>query len=211
MTPPRASRRAAGLRAAALGVAALAAAGAAAQTPRAPTRSGFWLEAGAGTGGVWVGCEGCTDVTASFGENGYLRGGGAFSDRVLWGVEVFGLPTVGGPATSDSTFRVNNVSVGPVVLWYPWRGGVFVKGGVGLSRSEVRLPGPGGGGAILGQATGTGLSFGVGLDVPLFRRWALTASLGSHVGAVGDLTVQDASVDDVITTMYHASVALTLR
>ena len=211
MTRPRPFRAAVARRAGPLALAALAAAGAAAQAP-APVRSGFWFEAGAGTGGVWVGCEGCADVTASFGENVYVRGGGAFSDRVLWGVELFGLPTVGGgPAAPDSTLRVNNVSAGPVVLWYPWGGGVFVKGGVGLSRSEVRLPGPGGGGAGLGQATGTGLSFGVGLDVPLFRRWALTASLGSHVGAVGDLTVQDASVDDVITTMYNASVALTLR
>lgn len=179
-----------------------------------PTRSGFWLEAGTGTGGVWVGCTGCGEATAAFGGSGYLRGGGAFSDRVLWGLEVFSLLNEfdeADMAQPDSTFEADNRSFGPVVLWYPWRNGVFIKGGVGLSYNEIRLRGPGGGAAVLNRSVGSGLSFGVGLDVPVLSRLALTVSFGAYFGAVGDIAVRDTYVDDVITTMYNANVALTIR
>lgn len=184
-----------------------------------PTRKNFWAEVGAGTGGLWVGCAGCETPPPAYGESSYLRAGGTFSDRVLWGFEVFTL--LNRTFESDDTrgtLRVESVSLAPVVLWYPWQSHVFFKGGVGLSRSEVRLlaeqelpegeedPMP-----LLARGTGVGMTFGAGFDVPVLSWLALTVNAGAYFGAIGDLAVEDAYIEDVITTMYNANFALTLR
>ena len=177
-----------------------------------PSRSGFWIESGAGTGGVWVGCSTCEEPEATFGESTYLRAGGALSERVLWGLEAFTLLNeTFDPAEGDSTLEVENVSLGPVVLWYPWRNSVFIKGGVGLSRGEVRLRGPDEDTVVLGRGIGSGMSFGLGFDVPVLSWLALTVSFDASFGAIGDIAVPGAYVDDVITTRYNASFALTIR
>lgn len=177
-----------------------------------PSRSGFWIESGVGTGGVWVGCSDCEEPEAAFDESAYLRVGGAFSERVLWGLEGFALlnQTLDA-AESDSTLEVQNGIIGPVVLWYPWQGGVFVKGGVGLSYGEVRLRGPDENTVMLGRGVGSGMTFGAGFDVPVLSWLALTVSFDAYFGAIGDIAVRDAYVDDVITTMYNANFALTIR
>lgn len=177
-----------------------------------PVRQGWWAEIGAGTGGVWVGCATCEEPTAYFGESTYLRGGGAFSERVLWGVEVFTLLNrTFQAAQSRGPSEVENMSLAPIVLWYPWRGSLFVKGGVGLARSEVRVPGPVEGETIRVRGTGSGLTFGAGFDVPLLSWLAVTTNFGVYFGAVGDVSVPPDYVDDVITTMYNVNFALTLR
>ena len=188
-----------------------------AQTPTR-VRQGGWLEVGTGTGGVWIGCGGCTTPFVAFGQSLYARGGGAVSERVLWGVEAMHLPrSRGGPQRidgeirRDSTLRVQSVGAGPVLLWYPWRSGIFVKGGLGVAHSRVQLQLPGSSEVVSGRGTASTLSFGVGLDVPLLRRVAITAHLGTTIGAVGDIEGTSATVDDVITTLYNANIALTLR
>ncbi len=177
-----------------------------------PTRKNFWAESGAGTGGLWVGCAGCEAPLVAYGESSYLRAGGAFSRRVLWGVEAFTLLNKTFEAAEEgSVLRVESVSVAPIVLWYPWENGVFFKGGVGLSRSEVRLPGEGDAAPLLASGTGSGMTFGAGFDVPIVSWLALTVNVGAYFGAIGDLSVEQMYVDDVITTMYNANFALTLR
>ncbi len=177
-----------------------------------PARKSFWAEVGAGTGGLWVGCVGCETPPPAYGESSYLRAGGTFSDRVLWGFEVFTLLNKTFEAgDTRNTLRVENVSLAPVVLWYPWESHVFFKGGVGLSRSEVRLPSEEEQMPLLASGTGVGMTFGAGFDMPVLSWLALTVNAGAYFGAVGDLAVEDAYIDDVITTMYNANFALTLR
>ncbi len=179
-----------------------------------PTRGGFWLEAGGGTGGLWVGCSGCDETTSSFGTSTYLRGGGSFNRKVLWGIEAAGLLNRTSPlAETDSTLEIQTVSFGPMVVWYPWQNGIFVTGGVGLSYGEVRVRDSDslGTGGVLGRGLGSGLSFGAGFDVPVLSRVAVTFSFNAAYGAIGDIQVRARSVDDVITSMYTANIALTLR
>ncbi len=190
---------------------ALALLGAAA-APAQTTRKHFWAENGAGTGGLWVGCAGCDAPIVAYGESSYVRAGGAFSPRVLWGVEVFTLLNkTFEMAEGGRPLQVENVSLAPVVLWFPWENGVFFKGGVGVSRGEVRLPGADAGTSVLASGTGSGMTFGAGFDVPVFSWLALTINVGAYFGAIGDLAVGDTYVDDVITTTYNANFALTLR
>lgn len=176
-----------------------------------PARRGFWLEAGAGTGGVWVGCAGCEAPAAAFGESTYLRAGGTFSERVAWGVEAFTLlnETIDA-ARSDSTLRVENISLGPVVLWYPWRNDVFIKGGIGMAVQNVGLRDADAPNS-LAKGVGSAMSVGVGLDVPVASWLSLTINLGAYFSAVGDITVGETFFDDMLTTMYNANVAVTLR
>lgn len=177
-----------------------------------PLRRGFWLEAGAGTGTVRIGCGTCAEPLVAYGESSYLRGGGALSARVLWGIEVFALlDKTFGVADADSTLTIENVSIAPIVLWYPWRGGVFLKGGVGFARGEVAVPGPNDDPILVASGNGSGVTFGVGFDVPLFSWLSVTANLGVYYSALGDVTVDGVTVDDVIASMYNANFAITIR
>ena len=204
----------------ALTLASTAAPDAHAQTDRTPptVRRGFWAEAGGGSGGVWVGCGNCTEVLAAFGPNAFVRAGGAFSDRVFWGLEVMGLPESRGgpdPGTTtqprDSTMHVATLNVAPVVLWYPWRGGIFLKGGVGVAHSTVRMQAPGTTTFVTGRGTASSVTLGAGYDVPLLRRVALTTQFSAHIGAVGDAREGTATIDDILTSLYSVSLGLTLR
>jgi hypothetical protein len=177
-----------------------------------PHRSGFWIESGAGTGAIRIGCSTCAEPIVAYGESSYLRAGGALSSRVLLGIEVFALlDRTFGIADGDSSLTVENVSIAPVVLWYPWSGGVFLKGGVGLAHGEVIVPGPDDDRTVLASNTGSGVTFGVGFDMPIFKWLAITANLGVYYTALGDVTVAETRVDDVIASMYNANFAITIR
>ncbi len=183
-------------------------------TAQRPYRSGFWLENGVGTGTIRIGCTSCAEPTVVYGQSSYLRGGGSLSSRVLLGFEVFALlDDHFGIAQGDSSLTVENVSLGPVVLWYPWRSGLFFKGGFGLAHAEVTLGAtdPKTQPVSLASGTGSGVTFGVGFDVPVFKWLAITANLGIYYTALGDVTVRGSLVDDVITSMYNANFAITIR
>jgi hypothetical protein len=177
-----------------------------------PMRSGFWLEAGGGGGNIHLGCATCAEPTVIYGRSGYVRLGGGISRRIHWGIEVFGL--------LDEEFRANdtgepiifeNASISPVVLWYPWEGGIFFKGGLGVSSAAVETPASDGSPPIVVSGTGSGLTFGIGLDVPVHKWFSVTANFGVYYSAVGDVALTGSIVDDVITTVYQANFAVTLR
>jgi hypothetical protein len=201
----------AGFRAAAVvGLLALSAAPAEAQRP---PRSGFWLENGAGPGAVRVGCSSCPDVTTRSGSASYLRGGGSLSRQVLLGLEVFAFADrfFAFDPDGDETVEAENASIGLVVMWYPFaKVPVFAKGGVGVARGTYRLATPAGD-PVRATGTGSGMTTGVGLDIPVFRWLALTANAGAYVSAIGDVILPNRVVDDVIATMYHATIAITIR
>jgi len=47
--------------------------------------------------------------------------------------------------------------------------------------------------------------------VGLWSWLAVTADIGTYIASVGDVTVDDRLVDDIIATVYQASVGLALR
>lgn len=182
---------------------------AAAQTP---ARSRLWAESGLGTGTMRIGCTGCDEVTIGYGTSSFLRLGGTISRRVLMGLEVFAFndKSVVVPIGTPQAVDAENAAISAVVLWYPGSGAVFLRGGLGLARGTFTVTPPTGP-AITTTNEGSALSAGVGLDVPLWSWFAVTANLASYVSAIGDVRLPGGVIDDVIATTYHASIGFTIR
>jgi hypothetical protein len=176
-----------------------------------PTRSGFWIENGVGTGAARNACSGCEETTVAYGSASHVRLGGALSHNVLLGLEVFAFDGRNVLLTSDgSPVEAENASIAAIALWYPGGSAVFLKGGAGLARGTFSVTSSEGD-VVTTHGTGSGLTFGLGLDVPVFRWFALTANFGTYVAAIGDIELDGAVVDDVIATIYEAGLSLTIR
>ena len=200
------------MRAAAVVTALLAVAlGAGTAAAQRPHRSGWWIELGSGPAAARVACGGCEDVTVVPGAGGLLRTGGTISDRVLIGVESFGFShealSLGG---SDTTTDAATATLTLDVLWFPWRAPIFLKGGVGMADGEFTVRDTAG---VIQKAEGAGigLTFGLGADLPLSRRLALTLNAAAFITGIGDVVLLGTRVDDVIATMYHVGLGVTWR
>lgn len=179
---------------------------------RAPLRSGLWFELGRGTGNIRISCTTCERPTSLFGGSGFLRIGGSLSRKVLLSLEVFSLLDDRFEARgTDSTVTLETYAVGPTVLWYPWSSGFHLSAGMGVAGVELALPVTEDVPELLASGTGVGVHFGVGLDVPLWRKLSTSASFGVYYSAIGDVPITENVVDDVISTGYHVSIALVLR
>ena len=195
----------------ALAAALLATALASAAAAQRPHRSGLWFELGGGPAAVRVACASCEEVTTSGGSGGYLRIGGVLSDRVLLGVETFGFTDeTFGFSAGDTSFVAETGTVTAVALWFPWRSGAFLKGGVGIADGRFTTT-PEAGPPQEVQGTGVGLTFGVGWDFALSRKAAITASAAAYITAIGDIVLPAGTVDDVIATMYVLAVGFTVK
>jgi hypothetical protein len=182
--------------------------GAAAQRPH---RSGLWFELGGGPAAVRVACTGCAEVTVVGGSGGHLRLGGVLSDRVLLGAETFGFTDESFALSArDSTVVAETGTVAAVVLWFPWRSGAFLKGGVGIAEGTFSAT-PEPGAPVITEGIGVGLTFGLGYDLPLSRTFAITANAAAFIAAIGDIVLPAGVVDDVIATMYVVTIGLTVR
>jgi hypothetical protein len=176
-----------------------------------PHRQGFWAEIGSGPAAARIGCTGCESVTRAAGSGGYLRLGGALSPRVLLGAEFFGFTDeTFGFDSDDEGIVANSGTIMAVVLWYPWRSHVFVKSGVGLAEGDFTVE-PTGEEPAIADGVGVGLTFGLGIDLPISRKFAITANASTFFTAIGDITLPNRTVDDVIPTTYMLSVGITLR
>lgn len=190
----------------------LALAGCAIKSPQRPHRTGLWAELGGGGGRLRMTCAACTDPINAPGATGLTRMGGTLSDDVMLGGEsaifideAFGF---GGGGNASTVAELEMVGV--VVLWYPSRLGFFLKGGVGVAEGRFTIAN-GGAPPDSTEGVGIGMTFGVGWDVPISRRFAFTANLSSVITAVGDIVLPTRRVEDVIGSMAHWSVGLTFR
>jgi hypothetical protein len=174
-----------------------------------PQRSGFWAEAGTGPTHVRVACSNCEDVTRGSGAGLFLRVGGTISSRVLLGVESFSvIDRAFGIADDDVV--AENATLAAIVLWYPGRSGFFVRGGVGPAGGTFTVISDADE-LIVSEGIGVGMTFGIGFDVPVSRRLLLTGGAGAWVTAIGDVVLAGLTVDDVIASMYNASVGVVIR
>lgn len=174
-------------------------------------RRGFWVEGARGTGTVRNTCGGCDELIVGYGSADFLRVGGSLSDRFLLGVEIFAMNTSDLVLAPGATpVEAENGSVMPIAIWYVGQSGFFLKGGAGLARGtfSVRTEDAG---TVTTERTGSALTYGLGFDIGVARWLALTASVGSNVMAIGDVRVDGTVVDDVIATVYEASIGITLR
>ena len=175
-------------------------------------RSGFWMEAARGTGTVRNSCSGCDHVTSAYGAANYLRVGvGLSSTPVLLGLELFALSSTDLTlVTGAPPVDAENGTLGPIVMWYFGGSGLYLRGGAGLSYGTYTVRTATDETATV-ERTGSALTFGIGFDVGLWSWLAVTADLGTYIASVGDVTVDDRLVDDIIATVYQASVGIALR
>ena len=170
-----------------------------------PHRAGVWLETGAGPGYVRIASSGSTDVTSAAGATYYVRAGALLSDKVLLGVEYFRfMDETFGVFRADTSSVAETWSLAVIVLWYPWRSGLFVKGGVGAAQGTLTAP-------VTAHGTGVGMTFGLGYDQRISRKIALTGCLCADIAGIGDVVLPTTRVDDVIASIYHATIGFTIR
>ncbi|HUF76315.1 MAG TPA: hypothetical protein VMM35_08555 [Longimicrobiales bacterium] len=173
-------------------------------------RSGFWIEAGAGTGTLRSACSACPSVTVAYGTANHLRLGLTLAPRVLLGLEFFALrSTELELAAGAMPVDAENGSIAPIVIWYVGRSGFFLKGGIGLARGTYTVESTVG--PVTTERTGSSISFSIGYDIGITSWLALTANLGTYTSAIGDVPLNGVTVDDLIATVYEAAVGLTLR
>lgn len=184
-----------------------------ARKPDRPHRSGLWLELAAGPASIRMACSNCADVISGPGSGGFLRLGGVISGKVLMAWEAAGISDESfGFAPDDSSIVADMASTGVIVLWYPWKSGAFLKGGVGIAAGSFAVPSPTGAAAAdTIDAAGVGMTFGVGWDFALSRKYALTLNGTVFVTAIGDVVLPTGPVDDLIGTMYQLTLSFTFR
>ena len=175
-------------------------------------RTGLWGEIGFGPAYARMACSGCSEVATAPGASSTLRIGGKISERILLGVESFGFihEETFGSSLGDTSTVAEAAMLAAVVLWFPWRSGVFLKGGLGVTHGQFTVvTGPSQ--ADTSRGTGIGMTYGLGFDQPISRKLALTANAAAFIEAIGDLELPGRRVDDVIATMYHVTIGLTFR
>jgi hypothetical protein len=163
---------------------------------------------------VRIGCSGCEDVITATGATSYLRVGGVISKDVVIGFEIFTLLNEAfGFAPGDSSVVAETGTAAIVLLWYPGRRGLFFKGGVGAAFGQFTVPSDSAGvvSADTSSNGGIGLTFGLGWDLPISRKFAITANAATFVTAMGDVVLPGRRVDDVIVTLYQVSIGFTIR
>ncbi len=201
------SRRAIGFAAI---VACLGAAGSLGAQGLGEIRKGFWAEAGTGGGKIFINCTQCEEPLLTYGRGSYLRFGGSLNRKIKIGLELFALENT--DKGSDGVARIEQVAISPIMMWYPWRSGVYFKGGIGVTHFTLDLSGSTEVPDVLTTATGSALTFGIGFDWPLLKFAAITTNLGVYYTANGDLPIRPlGTLDDVITTVYQLNFAITLR
>ena len=186
------------------------------QAPRPERhRRGLWGEFGGGPGYVRIACSGCTDVVGATGATSYVRIGGVISRNVVIGFEVFSLlDDAFGFAPQDSGATAETGTAAIIILWYPGSHGVYFKGGVGAAFGQFSIPVDSAGGIVAADTStggGMGLTFGVGWDIAISRKFALTANAATFVTALGDVVAGGRRVDDLIASMYQISIGFTIR
>jgi len=177
-----------------------------------PHRTGLWIETGGGVGYVRIASSGSTPVTSAPGSTSYLTVGVLLSDNVLLGVENAGfVDEMLGFFRGDTSSVAQTWSLAVVVLWYPWRSGLFAKGGVGVAQGTFTVSPTGGGAPITARGTGVGLNFGAGYDLKISRKIALTGCLCADIAGIGDVVLPSTRIDDMIASIYHITIGITIR
>jgi Outer membrane protein beta-barrel domain len=157
---------------------------ASAQKPQ--TRKGFWIGFGFGWGSY-----SCTDCDNTSSYTGYIKLGGTVNPHLLLGGET----TAWSKSESGETLTAGNVTFN--AYYYPNpAGGLFLNGGVGLSRVEIS-----GSGLSAGE-TGPGFSLGAGYDL----------RVGTNISIVPNLQwVYGHPTDGFSQNFYHFALGVTFH
>jgi outer membrane protein with beta-barrel domain len=149
----------------------------------AQRHSGAWISGGGGVGWATVHCDAnCEDEDANAALVLFIDGGIALSEKLLIGAEFNSWSKNIETGTTDRSLRLNGLLA--TVLFYPSdTSGIFVKGGFGISYANIS-----GTTAFVNPdlGAGTGITYGVGYDIPIGRSVYLTPAVGLQHGFLGD-------------------------
>ncbi len=157
-------------------------------TAQAQTRDGLFVGAGVGWG--WGRAE-ADDIGQSDRQGdltAQVRVGTTLSDRLLVGAELNGW------FHSEEGDSVTLFNACAAAYYYPAESGLFLKGGLGLSRADFDI------GGETENGIGWGLMAGVGYDIPIGRSTAVTPVATYWFGKPGTLKFEDI---DVVHNFKH--------
>jgi len=163
-------------------------------TAQQPTRQGFWAAFGLGYGANSMTCgSGCTVLSDAKGGSvtASIKMGGTPSQKLRLGGEVNLWVK---DLSSGVTESVGNVSA--AAYFYPSpRSGFFVKGGVGVASLQLSQCNS------TGSTNGIGFLAGLGYDIRVGRKVALSPVSNFYFGHEGDF--QHAIVDFGLSIQYN--------
>ena len=154
----------------------------AAPAVHAQTRDGFFVGAGAGWGSAKVDSDDSDGGSREGSFTANIRVGTAIGDRTLAGVELNGW------FDSENDVSVSLFNTTVALYYYPADNGLFVKGGVGLSRADFDV------GNETASGIGWGVMAGVGYDVQIGDSTAVTPMATFWYGKPGDLKIEGIEV-----------------
>ena len=165
---------------------------------QAPQRDGFWLGVGGGAGSA-IRCEECAGEARMRGGVVTIEAGWAPSERLLYGVDVTYWGKSFARAGTEQTLELYNFSF-TALLFPSERAGFFLKGGVGFAYADTEFRDDAGTSTL--SDSGFGAIAGMGYDIPLGRRIAVTPAVSYMFGVTADSIKHD---------VFAATLALTLR
>lgn len=129
-------------------------------------RDGYSLSLGLGGGSSGVTCTGCA-TTRENGASGYLRVGKGMTPSLMMGLELNGWNK------TENNVEGRTGMLSAIAQYYPsMTNGFFLKSGLGMGRTTLddRSTTP----SNKLQSTGFGYQFGLGYDMSVGRRFAIT-------------------------------------
>lgn len=161
--------------------------------------SGFWASAVLGTGRQRSTC----DICAGQGNGGWalrLAAGGTLNPKIRLGGEFLGWTD----KTEDISSRF--LLLAPTVSWRPSsKIPYFLTGGVGFASFETADS------TEALTSSSLGVTVGVGYELPVAQRWALTGYLGLSGSLFADLVLDRTNIASVRHTLLHIGIGVVRR
>ena len=164
----------------------------------APTRQGFGISFGFGTGSAGASCDFCSSERDN-GLSGYLRLGGHLNPSLFLGAE-----TNGWVHSEDGVDQTLGFLTG-VAQWYPnVSTGLYLKGGLGFANYTATDD--------VDDITGNALAmnFGLGYDFRVGSNFSLTPYANYLISTKGELKVNDVSSNvNMSTNVFQIGLGFT--
>jgi hypothetical protein len=169
-----------------------------AEAQNAPTRQGFGISFGLGTGSAGASCDFCSSEREN-GLSGYLRLGGHLNPSLLLGAE-----SNGWVHSEDGLDETLGFFTG-VAQWYPnVSTGLYLKGGLGLARYTATD----GTDEMTGNALA--MNLGLGYDFRMGSSFSLTPYANYLLSTKGELKVNDISSNvNMSTNVFQIGLGVT--
>ena len=149
------------------------------------------LHLGAGWGQAYIDASGTTVAETDAQLGGYwgFRVGTALTEILALSVDYFGYSSVDDEPSGFDRVESEAWVIGPGLTWYPFAGGLYLKGIVGWGGAKFRVEDEGA--AARAKEEGLGLAGSIGYEIPLNARLSFGGQLDYVWMNVGEVSVAD--------------------